>query len=180
MKTRPNFANTFTEVTTSGDFETEIDKLLRRLRNNSLTITTESEQSLSDVTPTKPTDFNYSNILVDNGNGRIDAGLKSLELLSILRSGTLVQNLFLFDNIIYHGSPLDFDTTNNEELINLVIINVGMATVIGGLPEETTAQFKDVALDIATLVKNGKYSSDMFANFMRKEARKLVKIYVKA
>lgn len=174
----PRYTNSFIEVSALGDFETQIQKLFRQMRNNSTKSST--AQVLSAQAEEIPAEVAYANIIIDNGNSRIKAGLKSLELLSILRSGTAPQNLFLFDNVIYFGSPSDFDTSDTEKLADIVIVNLGMQLVVDFLAEDTVQQFREVCGKIGMLVKTGKYTSDRYSSFITKESRRLVKLYIEA
>lgn len=174
----PRYTNSFVEVSSLGNFETEIERLYRRIRNRSTDSST--AQVLSSQIDQTPVEVAYANITIDNGNSRTKAGLKSLELLSIIRSGTAPQNLFLFDNVIYFGSPSDFDTGDTEKLADIVIVNLGMQLVVDSLADNTVQQFREVCGKIGMLVKTGKYTSDRYSSFITKESRRLVKLYIEA
>lgn len=173
----PRYTNSFIEVSALGNLESEIQKLYRQIRNGTAKDDPSIETSTAATDPS--TSKTYANIVIDDGNARIKSGLKSLELLSILRSGTSPQNLFLFDNVIYVGSPVDFETSNEERLVSIVVQNLGMALVVDTLAEETTERFRGVCLKIAMLVKTGKYNSSMYSEYIIKESRRLVKLFVK-
>lgn len=174
----PTYNNKFVEVSALGTFETEIEKLNRQVRNGTLDGTSLTSNISVDVDSTKPKDYNYSNILIDNGTGRISAGLKSLELQSIIRSGTEPSNLFLFDNIIFYGTALDYDTTDEQRLIDLVLYNIGMKTIIDSLSDATTSEYKNICLKISKLVRTGNYQSTMYASYIKKQSVILVKKYL--
>lgn len=170
------YTTSLRQISASGDLETAIEQLYRRLRtslNKEL-----SKSSLQIEQEVTPTDYQYSNILVDNGSGRITSGLKSLELLSILCSGTSPQNLFLFDNIIYYGTVNDFKTKNDVDLIKIIIENLGMTAVINNLPSNITQEYKNICLKIAKLVKTGSYTADKYSAYIKTNSKKLVKIYI--
>lgn len=170
--------NRFVEVSALGSFETEIEKINRQIQNKILDENTLKTNISIDVEQNKPKDYNYSNILVDNGTGRISAGLKSLELLSIIRSGTSPSNLFLFDNIIFYGTARDFDDSDENRLIDLVLYNVGMKKIVDALSETTTSEYKNICLKIARLVRSGNYESSIYASYMKKQSPILVKKYL--
>lgn len=174
----PTYNNKFIEVSALGAFETEIEKLNRRVRNGTADSTSLNATDLADIVSTKPTDYNYSNILVDNGSGRITSGLKSLELLSIIRSGTSPANLFLFDNIIFYGTALDFDTTNEKQLIDLVLYNLGMKLIVDTLSERTTAEYKSICLKVAKLVRTGNYEASLYSSYLKRNSANLVKKFL--
>lgn len=167
--------NNFREISSPGNFESEVERLLRQISNQTISIGGETsfkiaEKSFSDV--------DFANILISGTKNRITSGLKSLELISIIRSGTDQRNLFLFDNVIFYGKSSDFDTSDINKLINIVTENVGMSTVINFFDDITTKNFKDLAIKIAMLVKTGKYTSDRYAIPMQIESRTLTKRFI--
>ena len=87
------YTNSFIEVSALGDFETEIQKMYNRLRREAASANSFVVSETAEGDPTK--DYMYSDILADRGRGKISKGLKSLELLAIIRTGTQPANLFL-------------------------------------------------------------------------------------
>lgn len=170
------YTNSIVEVSSNGDFETQIEKLFKQLRAQAT-----NAQAKSDVRfdPEKAKDYQYSSIIVDNGSGRISSGLKSLELLSVLCSGTSTSNLFLFDNTIYYGSAAQFHAANSDTLTSLTIANLGMSQVIAGLDNNTTAEYRNICLTIGKLVNAGAYTRDKYASYITKESKRLLKVYLR-
>jgi len=166
------------EVSATGDFETQIQRLLRELRTAETGSKSPSKSFIADLQK-KPTDYAYANILVDDGNGRITSGLRSLELLSLICSGTSPQNLFLFDSVIYTGSENDFKTANDKKLLQLVLQNLGMETVVSSLSDETTIDYKSFCLRIGNQVKTGTFVAATVDSFMLTESKRLVKLFLK-
>lgn len=159
-------------VTTSiPELETELDRLARQLNYggspNGFELSANTENSLS-----------YQNILRDSGSGRISSGLNSLELLSHLRRGVNLQDLFLFDATIIHGTVNSFNTSNGDELVNTVLVNVGMLDIFQQLSQSQTANYYNLCLAVANRVKVGSFVAAEFSNVMRRESKKLVNIYL--
>lgn len=170
----PIYSSKLTEVSALGDFETEVDKLMRQMRAGRYTTPEEFNQSNIGNTG----DYSYSSILVDNGKNRITSGLKALELISIMVSGTAPQNLFLFDNVIYVGTANDFKTANDSKLVELVLQNIGMSDIVESLSDQTTAQLRDKCLRVANLVKTGNYTSDIYSSYIKKESKRILNLYL--
>lgn len=174
----PQYTNSVVEVSESGDFETQINKLYRELLSGSTGKNSVASGSI-DPSTIKPQDYSYSNILYDRGNGRITSGLRSLNLLSILCSGTTPQNLFLFDSVVYSGSVHQFKTGTDTALINLVIANLGMETIVINLPESSTTAFKDKCLKMGKDIKVGGFIVETYRQYTLAECKKLTKLYLK-
>jgi len=166
------------QVSGNGDFETQIQKLFNQLRQQS-TDSINNYDNFVAALPTKEEDYTYSNILEDHGDGRISAGMKSLELLSIMCSGTAPGNLFLFDNVVVTGSVNEFKTGSDKQLTNLVIANLGMEIVISGLSTEATASYRNQCLKIAKEVKTGFFDIDAHGKYILRESRRLTKLYLR-
>lgn len=171
------YTNSIVEVSSLGDFETQIEKLFRQLRAQAVNSPNTTDTTFEPPTPKQ--DYQYSSILVDYGNGRITSGFKSLELLSILCSGTLISNLFLFDNTIYTGSAAQFQTASDDTLTLLVLDNLGMTAIIDGLDSELTSTYRNTCLNIGKLVKVGAYTRDTYASYILTESKRLLKIYLR-
>lgn len=171
------YINTIREVSHSNNsFETEIAKLLRRA-----SIQNQTNDVILDtlISTTQPADYNFSAILTDRGDGRISAGLKSLELLAIIRSGVNQASLFMFDNVIYVGNYSSFNTSDEKALTNIVIANLGMDIVISSLDDDKTATLRNTCLKIAKLVKSGDYTKDKYSDTVRAECKRLVRLYIR-
>jgi len=174
----PQFTNSVIEVSENGDFETQIEKLYRELRNSSVGKNS-AESSKIAPSSVKPQDYAYANILYDRGNGRITSGLKSLNLLSILCSGTTPQNLFLFDNVVYAGSVYQFKNLDDTALIALVVANLGMETVVTNLSDQSTLPLRNKCLKIAKEIKVGSFVVETYRQYILAECKKLTKLYLK-
>lgn len=171
------YTNSFIEVSALGDFETEIQKLYNRLKRES-TIESDTLIPFSPDVRNPQNDYLYSDVLSDSGHGKISKGLKSLEMLAIIRTGTSPANLFLFDNKIVYGTSNSFNTTSSAELIELVHRNIGMFDIISAMTTHDFTQFNATCLKIALKVKNGTYTSDVFASYIKSESKKITKRYL--
>lgn len=171
------YTNSFIEVSALGDFETEIQKLYNRLKRES-TIESDTLIPLSPDVRTPQNDYLYSDVLSDSGHGKISKGLKSLEMLSIIRTGTHPSSLFLFDNKVIYGTSNTFNTTSKVELIDTVLKNIGMYDIIRAMPDDEFTQYKDVCFKIALKVKSGTYTSDLYAAYIKSESKKIIKRYL--
>ena len=169
------YTNSFIEVSALGDFETEIQKMYNRLKREATSANSFVVSETAEGDPTK--DYMYSDILADRGRGKISKGLKSLELLAIIRTGTQPANLFLFDNSVIYGTASSFNTTSETELVDIVLNNIGMYDLIQQT-EGDHSTFKRVCLKIALKVKNGTYTSDMYSAYIKKESKNITKRYL--
>ena len=168
----------FTNVRTDNQTITAIQKLLQQnTLDGSSALSTNFNNFLKNTNST-PQDYNYSSILTDSGFGRLEAGLKSLELLGLLCSGALLNNLFLFDNVIYHGSVDKFQNATDDQLINLVIVNLGLDVVIATLSDRTTEDFRSVCLRMGRDVKVGVFDPAVYSSYILLNGKALVKIYL--
>lgn len=174
----PRFTNSIIQVSGSGDFETQIEKLYNKLRLES-SAAPDNFNNVILISEKTPKDYNYSNILTDGGSGRITSGLKSLELMGILCSGTEVSNLFLFDNVIYVGTISQFKTYNDDKLTELVISNLGMDTIVSELSESTTEAFRNKCLLMGKDVRVGIFSPDTYKKYILAEAKRLTRLYLR-
>lgn len=173
----PQYTNSIIEVSALGDFETEVNKLLAESRASIATGDNNASEFVA-LLPQKPTSSMYSSILLDTGNGRISQGLRGLELLSILCSGTAPNNLFLFDSVIYTGSAYQFKNGTDAQLIALVTSNLGMTAVVNGLPTSQTSAYITKCLSIAKEVKGGRFIAATSRKSMIASSKKLVKYYL--
>ena len=173
----PRFTNSIIQVSEAGDFETQLEKLYNQLRLEANQRPDNFDSVISDTQKT-PQDYNYSNILKDSGSGRITSGLKSLELISVTCSGSDVDNLFLFDNVIYAGSSSQFKTADDKTLTNLVIANLGLEVIVAALSDETTADIKEQSLKMARDVKVGNFFPDNYKKYILSEAKRLTRLYI--
>lgn len=173
----PRFTNSIIQVSEAGDFETQIQKLFNQLRLEATQRPDNFGLFVVDTDKT-PKDYNYSNILTDSGSGRITSGLKSLELISVQCSGSDVDNLFLFDNVIYAGSASEFKSADNTALTNLVIANIGLEVIVAALAEITTVGIRDKALKMGRDVKVGNFYPDNYKKYILSESKKLVRLYI--
>lgn len=174
----PRFTNSIIQVSGSGDFETQIQKLYNKLRLESSSPPNNLDNVLLSSEKT-PKDYNYSNILTDGGSGRVSSGLKSLELLSILCSGTEISNLFLFDNVIYVGTVNQFKTYNDDKLTELVIANLGMELIVSELADSTVEAFRSKCLLMGKDVKVGVFSPDTYRKYIISECKRLTRLYLR-
>lgn len=152
--------------------ETELDRFARQLSSalNPLDapITVQTDSS----------ELQYQNILKDYGQGRISSGLRSLELLSHLRNGVSPQDLFLFDDTIFYGTAQSFSSTNNEELVRIVLANLGMLEVYQGTPEMQRESYRSLCLRVVNKVKAGAFLASEFSAVVRRESKILVNAYL--
>lgn len=170
------YTNSFIEVSALGDFETEIQKLYNKLRRDATITSTRFEATpITEQDSTK--DYLFSDILADVGRGKISTGLKSLELLSIIRTGTQPSNLFLFDNKIVYGTAASFNTAVSTDLVDIVLKNIGMYDIINNT-EGDFSEFRGICLKIALKVKNGTYTSNIYSAYIKKESKKITKRYL--
>lgn len=173
----PRFTNSIIQVSEVGDFETQIKKLYTQLRLEATKRPDNFNSFIDNISKTEQ-DYNYSNVIKDSGSGRTSAGLKSLELLSVMCSGADIANLFLFDNVIFAGSPNEFKSANNIKLINLVIANLGLELIVDSLAGNITQNLRDTALRMGTDVKVGNFYPDMYKKYILTESKKLVRLYI--
>ena len=174
----PRYYQTFNEVYASSDFETEMDKqykeIMARLHRERLD---DNHDYVPDnLYDNVPRDSKYSGILLDRGNGRVSKGLKSLELLALLCSGVDPSTLFLFDSVIYAGRASDFFNGSDEQLLNLVLINIGIDDSLKAIDNESFNTFKTTCLNIGKMVKSGDYTSDKFASYIRRECKNIINL----
>lgn len=165
------------EVSSLKEFDTTMNNLYRKLelQKNSPNIS-ENDLIHDALMNGLNYDSKFSDIFKDYGEGRISSGLKSLELISIMCGGTDVSNLFLFDNIINFGTPIDFINATDDELIKLVLINVGMYDVVQRVGSSTVLD--KLSLTVGKQVKIGNYTSNMYSASMRLECKKILEKYL--
>ncbi len=163
------YTNSFIEVSALGDFETEIQKLYNKLRRDATITSTRFEATpITEQDSTK--DYLFSDILADVGRGKISTGLKSLELLSIIRTGTQPSNLFLFDNKIVYGTAASFNTAVSTDLVDIILKNIGMYDIINNIEGEIYHVYFSLAYGITpSLFVSSTVSGDSFLTRVRLE-----------
>lgn len=107
--------------------------------------------------------FKNTDIFLDNGIGRVSKGLRGLELLSKLCKGVVYDNLFLFNNVIYSSSPSAIKSASDDELIRIIISNLGMTLVMDyalSVSPSLVSQFNNLCLVIGKSVRSGVFNKD--------------------
>ena len=172
----PQFSNQILEVSGGSEFISAVARLLNGQQTNS-----QPENSFANIIAAhiQRADYQFSDIITDEGNGRISAGIKSLDLLSILCAGEPPDNLFLFDNVIFAGSVNLIKSANPTELTDIVLKNLGMFTIVNGLANVTTVEFKDKCLQMGNDVKVGNFFIDKYKTYILSRAKTLTRSYIK-
>lgn len=125
-------------------------------------------QSDNSYVPEKPKSeqtalYQNSNIFLDSGNGRVSKGLRGLELLSRLCKGVPSQNLFLFSNVIYSSNPNAVKNANRDELIRIVIDNLGLTDAVNNaviIAPTLVENFRTVCYQIGYQVRSGLFQKE--------------------
>lgn len=170
--------NNLLELSPPVTFETQVQKLFDRLKQNRATRSVEDSPLLVQEDDTGA-DYTLSNILTDSGSGRISQGLDGLELMTKLCDGADASKLFLFDRIIFAGTPSQFRNATDTQLYQLVQENLGMTVVTSVLAETTTAAFKTRCIVIGKEVRTGAFSPPTHKAFVIAECKRLTKLYMK-
>lgn len=167
------YVNSVAILSSNGRYEKTLKKRyyeelqnLERERNLSLYL---PQYMNNYVIPVKE-DYLYSDILKDYGKGRISAGLKSLNLLSILASGVESKDLFLFTNVIYAGSVHEFLEASDERLFQLILENLGMQI----FKNYVTNEYKTVCIQVGKHVRDGTLNYKSYKGFFLRESKKIV------
>lgn len=171
------YTNSIAILSSNGSYEKALKKryyeLMRQLDQERNVNESFSQYINNSLIPVNK-DYSHSDILKDYGKGRISSGLKSLDVLSILSSGVSSKDLFLFDNTIYAGSVHEFREADDEELIKLVLLNLGMYSFMSSLRKD----YFDACLHIGKSTRNGTLDSKQYRGFFLKESRDAVKRYL--
>lgn len=138
-------------------------------------------QSDNGYTPEKPKIeqtalYQNSNIFLDSGNGRVSKGLRGLELLSRLCKGVPSQNLFLFNNVIYTSNPNAVKNANRDELIAIVIDNLGLTDTVANavlIAPTLVANFRNACYQIGYQVRSGNFQKENVESQMLVYGKKL-------
>lgn len=138
-------------------------------------------QSDNGYIPEKPKSertalYQNSNVFLDSGDGRVSKGLRGLELLSRLCKGVPAQNLFLFNNVIYSSNPNAVKNANRDELIDIVINNLGLADVTANavtVAPSLVNNFRDACYQIGYQVRSGNFQKENVESQMLIYAKKL-------
>ncbi len=139
-------------------------------------------QSDSGYVPEKPKSeqtalYQNSNIFLDGGNGRVSKGLRGLELLSRLCKGIPSQNLFLFNNVIYSSNPNAVKNANRDELISIVIDNLGLTDTVANaviIAPSLVENFRNACYQIGYQVRSGVFQKENVESQMLVYGKKLV------
>ncbi|BBA65498.1 hypothetical protein [Xanthomonas phage XacN1] len=120
--------------------------------------------------------YQNSNIFLDSGNGRVSKGLRGLELLSRLCKGVPAQNLYLFNNVIYSSNPNAVKNANREELIDIVVENLGLTDVEANavtVAPSLVAAFRNACFQIGYQVRSGVFQKENVESQMLVYGKKL-------
>lgn len=120
--------------------------------------------------------YQNSNIFLDSGNGRISTGLRGLELLSRLCKGVPSQNLFLFNNVIYSSNPNAVKNANRDELISIVITNLGLTDTVANaviIAPSLVENFRNACYQIGYQVRSGVFQKENVESQMLVYGKKL-------
>ncbi len=120
--------------------------------------------------------YQNSNIFLDSGNGRVSKGLRGLELLSRLCKGVPSQNLFLFNNVIYSSNPNSVKNANRDELINIVIDNLGLTDTAANaiiIAPSLVENFRNSCYQIGYQVRSGVFQKETVESQMLVYGKKL-------
>lgn len=120
--------------------------------------------------------YQNSNIFLDSGNGRISTGLRGLELLSRLCKGVPSQNLFLFNNVIYSSNPNAVKNANRDELISIVINNLGLTDTVANaviIAPSLVENFRNACYQIGYQVRSGVFQKENVESQMLVYGKKL-------
>ncbi|QDJ96506.1 hypothetical protein Xoosp13_320 [Xanthomonas phage Xoo-sp13] len=123
------------------------------------------------VVPEADTDrtalYQNSNVIVDYGDGRVSKGLRGLELLAKLCKGVDPSKLFLFNNVIYASTPGKIKSASNDELIDIIIINLGMELLVNKasqVSQSEVTKFRSLCYTIGYEVKSGTFKRENFSS----------------
>lgn len=148
---------------------------------NSLQFPVNIESSNNGYVPEKPDNernalYQNSDIYLDSGNGRVSTGLRGLELLSVLCKGVDPSNLFLFNNVIYSSNPRAVKTASRDELIQIIINNLGMTTIVQNAiptaPNEVE-RFRLLCYAMGYEVRSGVFKKENYKNRVLIAAKRL-------
>lgn len=120
--------------------------------------------------------YQNSNIFLDQGNGRVSKGLRGLELLSRLCKGVPSKNLFLFNNIIYSSSPNAIKNANRDELVSIVIDNLGLTDTVANaviIAPTLVENFRTACYQIGYQVRSGLFQKENVESQMLVYGKKL-------
>lgn len=148
---------------------------------DSLKFPVKISQSDNGYTPEKPKSeqtalYQNSNVFLDSGNGRVSKGLRGLELLSRLCKGVPEQNLFLFSNVIYSSNSTAVKNAGREELIDIVITNLGLTDVANNASQiapTLVANFRNACYQIGYQVRSGTFQKENVESQMLVYGKKL-------
>lgn len=128
-------------------------------------------------------EYKDDGILYDYGDGRVSKGMRGLELLAKLCKGVNPNDLYLFNNVIYSSDPESIKNASDDELINIVINNLGMFDVVNrasAVASGPVTAYRALCLRVGQQVRSGVYRRGLFAAQIRHQSRKLVAIAARA
>ncbi len=120
--------------------------------------------------------YQNSGVFLDSGDGRVSKGLRGLELLSRLCKGIPPSNLFLFNNVIYSSNPRAVKNANRDELIQIVINNLGMFNIVQNatpIAPDEVERFRVLCYAIGYQVKSGVFNKEDFKTRVLRLSKKL-------
>jgi len=109
--------------------------------------------------------YQNSDIFLDSGDGRVSKGLRGLELLSRLCKGVDPANLFLFNNVIYSSNPRAVKAADREELISIIVNNLGMLNVLQNAEKIAPGEvekFRTLCYTIGYEVRSGMFKQENY------------------
>lgn len=130
-------------------------------------VTSDSGYTVPEADADKIALYQNSSIIVDYGDGRISKGLRGLELLSKLCKGVDPAQLFLFNNTIYSSTPTKIKAASNDELINIVISNLGMTLLVSkaaDMAQDDVTKFQQLCYKIGYEVRSGTFKRETYSS----------------
>lgn len=117
-----------------------------------------------------------SDVYLDSGDGRVSKGLRGLELLSRLCKGVAPDSLYLFSNVIYYADANQVKNANDERLIEIVSVNLGMNFIEAAAEPITpseVANFRLLCKTIGYQVRSGVFKKEDYKSRVLQSGKKL-------
>ena len=142
--------------------------------------TTSMQQATKDEA--KVEEYRDNGIFYDYGDGRVSKGLRGLEVLSKLCRGVNPNDLHMFGNTIYFSNPSLIKSASKDELIDIVLQNIGMFDISNKaaiLSKSKVDEFRQLCYTVGYSVKSGSYRRQDHAIPLLLKSRELVAIAVR-